>query len=89
MRDIKDIRKDIDDIDNGMKDLFLKRMSLSKEVSLYKKSKNIPIYDPIREKEIIDNKVSTIDDKILKSFYNEFIEKILDISKKYQSKINM
>lgn len=87
MRDIKDIRKDIDNIDKDMKNLFFKRMELSKEVGIYKKDKNIPIYDPDREKEIIDNKLSDIDDAVLRSYYYEFIEKILDISKKYQSKM--
>ena len=39
MKDIKDVRIEINKIDKDMAALFEKRMNLSKEVALYKKVK--------------------------------------------------
>ena len=49
--DIKDLRREIDDIDNQIISLFLQRMAISAKVAEYKKGKNLPILVPDREQE--------------------------------------
>ena len=44
--DIKDLRDQIDDIDEELITLFLKRMNLSLQIAEYKKKHNLPIYVP-------------------------------------------
>lgn len=88
MRDIKDIREDIDKIDNSIKKLFIDRLSLSKEISEYKKKNNLPIYDKAREDEIVENRTKDISDKTIKDLYTEFLYSIFSFSKKYQEKLN-
>ncbi|MBR3928096.1 MAG: chorismate mutase [Clostridia bacterium] len=51
--DLKEIRNQIDEIDSGILDLFLKRMSLSEKVAEYKKENNLPILNREREREIL------------------------------------
>ena len=51
MKDIKELRQDIDGIDREILELFEKRMELSGDIAAYKSEKGLPVYDPVREKE--------------------------------------
>lgn len=55
MRDLSEIRVDIDKIDNELIELFKKRMNCAKEVGIYKKANNIPVLNQQRENEILDS----------------------------------
>lgn len=54
MRDLSEIRVEIDSIDNEIIKLFKKRMDCAKEVGIYKKENNIPVLNQGRENEILD-----------------------------------
>ena len=54
MRDLSEIRVDIDRIDNQIIKLFKERMDCAKEVGIYKASKGIPVLNENRENEILD-----------------------------------
>ena len=54
MRDLADIRKEIDGIDKELIELFKKRMDCAKAVGEYKKANNVPILNQKREDEILD-----------------------------------
>ena len=62
-------------------------MECSKEIALYKKENNIPIYDATREKTLIEKNRSYIKNDMFKEYYLEFFKGLLDISKKYQEKL--
>jgi len=49
--DLQGLRKQIDEIDDGLIRLFERRMGLSAEVALYKQKNNLPVYDPARERQ--------------------------------------
>ena len=49
--DISDLRKEIDNVDRQLVELFSQRMALSQQVADYKKENNLPIYVPARERE--------------------------------------
>ncbi len=51
MRDLPEVRKDLDSIDSQMIDLFLQRMRLADEVADYKAKNHLPILDRERERE--------------------------------------
>ena len=53
MRDLSEIRRDIDEIDSQLIDLFKRRMDCAKEVGYYKKERGIPILNQQREDEIL------------------------------------
>lgn len=54
MRDLNEIRKDINRIDAELIELFKERMDCAKEVGEYKKKNNIPVLNADRENEILD-----------------------------------
>ena len=55
MKDLGEIRIEIDKIDSELIELFKKRMDCAKAVGMYKKENNIPVLNQNRENEILDN----------------------------------
>lgn len=53
--DLIELRKQIDEIDEQLIDLLLKRMEMSKGVAQYKFDRGIPVLNAQREQEILDN----------------------------------
>jgi len=60
--DLQDLRGKIDEIDNELVRLFQERMDISAEVARYKRQHNLPVYDPAREREILDNLARKVED---------------------------
>ncbi|MDY3006386.1 shikimate kinase [Anaerococcus porci] len=84
MRNIKDIRFDIDKVDEKLIKLLEKRFDLSKEVSLYKKENNKPIFDKERENEILKNLEK--ENKKYGPYFREIYKTIMEQSKNLQKK---
>lgn len=82
--DLKELRKQINEIDDEILSLYLKRMNISKQIGQYKKEHNLPIYDTKREEELINNLLNKINDNELKDNYKKIILLILDESKNQQ-----
>ncbi len=53
MKDIQDIRQEIDTIDDELAALFKKRMAIANEVAASKRERGVPVSDPAREREIL------------------------------------
>ena len=85
---INKYRKEIDLIDQEMKQLFLKRMTINKNVAEYKKQNKLPIFDANREKEIFASLTNDINDPTLKKLYQSFLFKVVELSKIYQKEQN-
>ena len=84
MRDIKDIRQDINDVDEQIASLYQKRMNLSLEVAEYKKNNNLPILDAKREEEVILRNLELIKDESIKTYYHQFLTELMRESKEHQ-----
>ncbi len=54
MRNLDEIRADINEIDSSLIELFKRRMDCAREVGLYKKANNLPVLNSGREREILD-----------------------------------
>ena len=87
MKDIVQLRKEIEEIDNDMLSLFEKRMAVSKGIAEYKRENGIPVLDKEREKLLIEKNTSKVKNKELEAYYREFFEGILTVSKNYQHRI--
>lgn len=87
MRELSELRKEIESIDKEMAALFTKRMLCSREIAHYKKANGIPILDSGREKDLIAKNEAYIENEVLKPYYRKFMQEIMDISKLYQHKI--
>ena len=87
MRDLKDIRVTINEIDEKMRELFIMRMNAAKEVAEYKNAHGLPILDAAREAEVIEKNASMLEDEKLRPYYVKFLESTMMVSKNYQDMI--
>lgn len=81
--ELSEVRKEIDQVDQGIKDLFEKRMLLADEVAKVKAETEDDIFKPDREKEIIQRLTKDVDPSIQRE-YTALIRRIMEVSRKYQ-----
>lgn len=79
-------RKEIDAIDTEMRELFIKRMEVATKIGLYKKERNLPIFQPGREAELIEKRSEGVPEE-LKVYYKEFLQDVMNISKERQAEV--
>ena len=85
--DLAEIRKEITKTDDEMARLFEQRMSLVGKVAEYKKANGLAVYDAKREEEVLQNGAARIQNLDYKSYYFNFQKHLMELSRKYQSKI--
>lgn len=81
--DLHEIRRDIDRIDNQMKQLFLQRMEVSGRVAEAKMKTGDSILKPEREKQVIERLTDDVPEN-LRTEYTAFLKKLMMVSRKYQ-----
>ncbi|HAP79902.1 MAG TPA: chorismate mutase [Ruminococcus sp.] len=82
--DLNELRTGIDRIDSQILELFEKRMELCKNVALYKKENNLPIFQSDREVQIIEKIRNRTKNPELKNGTSALFTSIMDISKYLQ-----
>ncbi len=87
MTELEEARTKINQIDFQMAELFQRRMNLASQIADYKKQNGVQVYDPGREQQVIEKCVSYISENDLKPYYVDFIQHLMDLSKKYQHKL--
>lgn len=83
MKTLSECRVELNSVDDQMKKLFLKRMSIINEVSTYKKANGIATYDPERERSMKERLSADVEEP-MRTLYLQFLDSILAISKEYQ-----
>lgn len=78
---LDEIRNEIDHIDHELVYLFQMRMNLVGEVAQYKSANSLPIFNPEREREILERLTP---EGALGPYTKTFLESIFEISKSYQ-----
>ena len=81
--DISNERKQIDEIDASMRELFVRRMDACREIAKKKKAAGVPIYDAKREADVL----SLANDVPAEyaSLYKEFLQSVMRLAKKLES----
>ncbi|GHU56014.1 chorismate mutase [Clostridia bacterium] len=82
---LNDLRKEIDNVDEEITKLFVKRMDLAKGVAEYKKQHNLPVMQGNREQEVLD-KVAQASGEELADGVRALFMNIMDISKCLQQR---
>lgn len=85
--EIKELREQIDIIDDELVRLFAKRMDISKQVAEYKKENNLPIHVPAREREILQE-VAKKSGADLSDYTRVLYSMIFELSRSYQRRQN-
>ena len=83
--ELKDLRDQIDTIDNALLSFFIKRMQLTDEVAKLKKERGLAIYNAEREQEILDWVSRESGD--LECYARLFFSCLFELSRSRQSQI--
>ena len=83
MRQIEEVRKEINEIDRQIVDLFLRRMKCSEEVSEFKMHTGGQVLVTARENELLNTMLENVPDS-LKQEYTSLLRTTTRISRKYQ-----
>lgn len=84
---LEESRIKIDQIDEQITKLFEERMHAVEGVIEYKMQNNMPIFDASRENAIIQKNVNRLNDAKLESYFVDFYQHMMDVSKNYQKDI--
>lgn len=87
MNELEKYRKEIDEIDRQLIELFEKRMNVSAKVAEYKKENNIPIYNGERESQVITNNVHRLKNDKYEILARRFFIGIMELSRELQSEV--
>lgn len=87
MNELENARKKINKIDREMAELFCERMNAVADVAAYKAEHALPIFDGDREAQVIKNNAQYVSDTALREYYVNFIQKVMEISRAYQSRL--
>ena len=85
--DLKELRAQIDDIDDALVKLFCKRMDIAAQVADYKKKNDLPIFVPAREREKLQD-VSQKAGPEMAAYTRTLYSMLFELSRSYQKKRN-
>ena len=81
---LEEARKIINEVDEKMAELFVKRMRAAEIVYEHKKEFGLPVLDQKREDIVIEKNAELIDDDVLKEYYIDYLKHVMNISRAYQ-----
>ncbi len=87
MKNLDDLRKEIDSIDEKIIELYEKRLDVVKDVIEYKIENNIPILDSSRENLMLEKNLKKINNEEYKKYYLDVLKGYLKASKDLQKDI--
>ncbi len=82
--DLSEYRKQLDDIDRQLVELFEKRMEVSGRIADYKAENQIPVYDAARERQKLDAVEQLATEAYSKASVRDLFEQIMAISRRVQ-----
>ncbi len=85
MNQLEQARQEINQVDKQMAMLFERRMRAAEQVAAYKKQQGLPIYDEKREQAVIQNNLVYIENPVYRTYYQTFLQHLMDLSKEYQA----
>ena len=84
---LEELRQKVDQVDEEMLRLFAQRMELSREIGAYKMEQGLNILDSSREKEVLKDRLSQVEDKELRPAAQQLVSLLMDLSKQEQKKL--
>ena len=84
---LEEARAIINEVDDEMARLFVKRMEAVAKVAEYKQAHGLPVFDAAREEQVIRRGAERVENDELRAYYVNFIRKNMAISRNYQHKL--
>jgi len=69
----------IDEVDTRMAELFQRRMEASRLVAEHKQAHGLPIFDAVREAQVIEDNTKKITDDEIRSYYVNFLKSTMKL----------
>lgn len=85
---LEENRKRINQIDAKLVTLFEERMKAVEKIAQYKKENQMPLLDQKREEENIKQNVARVTHKELDTYFIDFYQHLMDVSKQYQKDLS-
>ncbi len=83
-RNLKELRDQIDLLDDDILSLLKKRVGLAKKLGEVKKDANLDIFDPAREEEVIKRLLTFSSDDLPEKFIGSIYREVIDFSRSLQ-----
>lgn len=87
MDELNRLREEIDGVDDQMRRLFERRMALAGEIAESKRRENRPIYDPEREKALLERNARQLSDPTMAEFYRDWMRHTMAVSRDWQAEL--
>ena len=87
MNELEACRKEIDEIDKELVDLFERRMKVAVRVAEYKKKNNLPIFNEAREKQVIEKNIGILKEKSYADLTRKFFNNLMELSRSLQENL--
>lgn len=87
LNELESLRQKISETDEKLVGLFIERMALATKVGEYKSGKNLKIYDPVREREIIERFAGRVKADFDIKYIEQFLENLMFLSRRLQGDI--
>ena len=84
---LEEARKIINEIDEQMAQLFVRRMKAAEMVFEYKKQFGLPVLDSKREAVVIERNAAFVEDDLLKEYYIDHLKHLMSMSRAYQYRL--
>ncbi|MBQ9806572.1 MAG: chorismate mutase [Clostridia bacterium] len=84
---LDEARQIINEVDDKMARLFVRRMEAVAMVAEHKKMHGLPVLDEAREEQVIRNGASRVEDDELRAYYVNFIRNNMALSRGYQHRL--
>ena len=83
--DIQELRNQINVIDEQLVRIFDARMKVALEIGKYKKQNNLPVFDPARERAVLDKQTSAVSAE-MSTYVKMLYTTLFDLSRSYQQR---
>ena len=84
MKELTELRQELDQLDREIVAMFERRMRISREVAQYKLSHALPVLDSSREAQVIESRTAMLSDASLAPSVRALYETIMALSRDEQ-----
>ena len=84
MKELAELRLELDQLDREIVALFERRMAVSRQVALYKHAHGLPVLDQAREAQVIASRAAMLADESLTPALRALYETIIALSRAEQ-----
>lgn len=87
MRDLKELRGELDSLDRELVQLFERRMGISREVAAYKIAHQMQVLDASREEQVLASRAALVEGDTMQAAVRTLFTEIMALSREEQQRL--